>query len=239
MDPSILASDMDTVVLMLAAGRGERLGGMTPKAFVPLMGIPLLVRSIRTFLAVKEVNLIQPVLAEADFALYESLDLPHDARLAAPIPGGALRQDSVAAGLAAVPEEVEWVLVHDAARCLVTPEDVERVRLAARAHEAAILAAPARDTIKMVDNGVVAETPDRDGCWAAQTPQVFRRELLARALEKAHGEGFVGTDDSQLVERLGTPVQIVEGPWQNIKITVPGDLVLAEAILKEGKQGKP
>ena len=235
MDPTILASDMDTVVLMLAAGRGERLGGMTPKAFVPLLGIPLLVRSIRTFLALKEVDLIQPVLAEADFALYESLDLPRDARLAPPVSGGALRQDSVAAGLAAVPEEVEWVVVHDAARCLVTPDDIERVRLAARAHDAAILAAPARDTIKIVDDGAVAETPDRECCWAAQTPQVFKRELLARALEQARREGFVGTDDSQLVERLGTPVQIVEGPWQNIKITVPGDLVLAEAILKEGK----
>ena len=75
----------------------------------------------------------------------------------------------------------------------------------------------------------------RECCWAAQTPQVFRRDLLARALEKARGEGFVGTDDSQLVERVGTPVQIVEGPWQNLKITVPGDLVLAEAILKEGR----
>ncbi len=236
MDPTILASDMDTVVLVLAAGRGERLGGMTPKAFVPLLGIPLLVRSIQTVLALKGVDLIQPVLAEADFALYESLDLPHDARLAPPIPGGALRQDSVAAGLAAVPEEVKWVAVHDAARCLVTPDEIERVRVAARAHGAAILAAPARDTIKVAENGLVVKTPDRERCWAAQTPQVFKRDLLARALEQARSEGFVGTDDSQLVERLGVQVQIVESRWQNIKITVPGDLVLAEAILKEGKQ---
>lgn len=224
---------METAVLILGAGRGERLGGLTPKAFVPLLGIPLLVRSIQTVLAAEGVDFVQPVLAESDFSLYHNLDLPTDPRLAAPVRGGAARQDSVASGLEALPEETRWVAVHDAARCLVTPAEIERVSLAGRTHGAAILATPVRDTIKRTRGRAVIETPDRETCWAAQTPQFFERRILAQALEKARAEGFVGTDDSQLVERLGAPVEVVEGSPENIKITVPADLQWAEALLSK------
>ena len=227
---------METAVLILGAGRGERLGGLTPKAFVPLLGIPLLVRSIQNVLAADGVDLVLPVLAEADFALYEKLDLPGDSRLGPPVCGGAERQDSVAAGLRALPEETRWVAVHDAARCLVTPAEIERVSVAGRTHGAAILATPARDTIKRTKGRRVVETPDREACWAAQTPQFFERSLLVEALEKAQREGFLGTDDSQLVERLGAPVEVVEGSPENIKITVPADLQWAEALLTKEEQ---
>ena len=222
---------MQTAVLILGAGRGERLGGLTPKAFVPLLGIPLLVRSIQTVLAAEGVDFVQPVLAEADFALYDKLDLPADPRLGAPVRGGAQRQDSVASGLEALPEETSWVAVHDAARCLVTPAEIERVCRAGRTHGAAILATPVRDTIKRTRGRAVMETPDRETLWAAQTPQFFERALLVRALDNARAEGFVGTDDSQLVERLGESVEVVEGSPENIKITVPADLQWAEALL--------
>jgi 2-C-methyl-D-erythritol 4-phosphate cytidylyltransferase len=123
------------------------------------------------------------------------------------------------------------VAVHDAARCLVTPEEVGRVVAAGKRSGAALLAIPARDTIKRVVDGVVVETPDRRECWAAQTPQVFRIGLLREALEKARADGVVGTDDSQLVERLGADVEVVEGSARNLKITLPEDLALAAGWL--------
>jgi 2-C-methyl-D-erythritol 4-phosphate cytidylyltransferase len=141
------------------------------------------------------------------------------------------------AGLAALPPDVEWVAVHDAARPLVRAADVTRVVAAARRHGAALLAVPVRDTLKRVSGGRVAETLPRAACWAAQTPQVFRVELLREALAKAEAEGFQGTDDAQLVERLGVPVEVVEGDPSNLKITWPEDVELAEALLARRSRG--
>jgi 2-C-methyl-D-erythritol 4-phosphate cytidylyltransferase len=154
-------------------------------------------------------------------------------RLAAAVAGGAERQDSVRAGLRALPGDVSFVAVHDAARPLVRAADVARVVAAAREHGAALLAVRVRDTLKRVRGGRVVETPPRDECWAAQTPQVFRRDWLEEALAKAEADGFLGTDDAQLVERLGLPVRVVEGDPANLKITFPEDLALAEARLRE------
>jgi 2-C-methyl-D-erythritol 4-phosphate cytidylyltransferase len=143
----------------------------------------------------------------------------------------------VAAGLAALPASIAWVAVHDAARCLVASEDVaEVIRCAQQAGGggAAILAQPARDTIKRVRAGYIRETPPRDECWVAQTPQVFRVELLREALAKAEAEGVLGTDDAQLVERLGVEVRVVESHSPNWKITGPEDLANAERWLDRG-----
>ena len=228
---------MATAALALAAGRGSRLGADRPKAFVHLAGIPLVVRSVRALAAAQGIDWIQPVIPAEDPGLWREAAqvLEGLEGLLAAVPGGAERQDSVRAGLDALPADVDLVAVHDAARALVRPEDVARVVAVARAKGAALLAAPARDTIKRVRDGRVLETPPRETCWAAQTPQVFRRELLAEALAKAAAEGFVGTDDAQLVERLGVPVHVVEGDPGNLKITGPEDLVAAEARLaREG-----
>jgi 2-C-methyl-D-erythritol 4-phosphate cytidylyltransferase len=137
------------------------------------------------------------------------------------------------AGLAALPPDVEWVAVHDAARPLVRPEDVGRVLAAAARTGAALLAVPVRDTLKRVRDGRVVETLARAECWAAQTPQAFRLALLREALAKAEAEGFVATDDAQLVERLGAPVEIVAGDPANLKITWPEDVALAEAVWRQ------
>lgn len=222
---------MQTAVLVLAAGRGERLGGATPKGFVRLHGRTLLERSVSTLLAVPGVDAIQPVVPPPQLRDGSELGLPDDPRVLAPIPGGAERQDSVALGLAALPDSVEWVAVHDAARCLVEVGDVVRVLRAARESGAALLAVPVHDTIKRVREGRVVETPPRSECWAAQTPQVFRADLLREALAKARADGVTGTDDAQLVERLGVPVCVVAGSPRNLKITRPEDLVLAERLL--------
>lgn len=230
---------MSTAALVLAAGRGERLGAEVPKGFVPLAGAALLVRSLRALAAAPCIDLLQPVLPADAGARWRALaaELAGLGGLREPVAGGAERQDSVAAGLAALPPEAEWVAVHDAARCLVRPADVERVVAAARESGAALLAVPVRDTIKRVRGGAVVETPPRAECWAAQTPQVFRTELLREALAKAAAAGFRATDDASLVERLGVPVRVVEGDPGNVKITTPADLRAAEARLAEPADG--
>ncbi len=227
---------MRAAALVLAAGEGVRLGAPVPKALVSLGGQTLLERSIAILVAVAGVDRVVPVLPEAEVAAWKPGSV--HPRVASPVPGGARRQDSVAAGLASLPEDFEWVLVHDAARCLVSPADVEAVLRAAAESGAAILARPSPDTIKLVDEGVITSTPERRACWAAQTPQVFRVELLREGLEKAAADGFTATDDAQLVERLGVPVRIVEGDPSNIKITHPIDLAIAEVLLARQLPGR-
>jgi 2-C-methyl-D-erythritol 4-phosphate cytidylyltransferase len=224
---------MRVAALLLAAGRGERLGASVPKAFVPLRGRPLVLRAAAALAACPEIDRIVPVLGADELARWPGLasDFAGAERLAPPVAGGAERQDSMRAGLAALPHEVEWVAVHDAARPLVRPADVARVVAAAVRTGAALLAVPVRDTLKRVGGGLVSETLPRTACFAAQTPQVFRASLLREALAKAEAEGFVATDDAQLVERLGAPVEVVEGDPRNLKITGPEDLAVAEAIL--------
>jgi 2-C-methyl-D-erythritol 4-phosphate cytidylyltransferase len=231
---------MSVAALLLAAGRGERLGGAVAKAFVPLAGKPLLLHALATLCGSPAIDVVLPVVAARDWSRIEALEaqLSSLSGLLRPVAGGAERQDSVRAGLAALPGDVEWVAVHDAARPLVTPEDVERVVGAARQGGAAILAVAVRDTIKRVRQGRVIETPARPECFASQTPQVFRLDLLREALEKAAAEGFVGTDDSQLVERLGVPVTVVPGSHANFKLTDQADMAAAERWLARSALGE-
>jgi 2-C-methyl-D-erythritol 4-phosphate cytidylyltransferase/2-C-methyl-D-erythritol 2,4-cyclodiphosphate synthase len=228
---------MKVAVLVLGAGLGERLGGELPKAFVPLLGRSLLVRSLAVMAAVPEVDRVVPVVAPGDLERFAELDVAGIPKLTAAVPGGEERQDSMRAGLAALDDGISLVVVHDAARPLVTAGEVSRAIDAARECGAALLAHPVRDTIKRVREGAVVETPERSQCYGAQTPQVFRRELLVEALARAEAEGVVATDDAQLVERLGQRVQVVEGSPENIKITLPADLTLAEAILRSRGEG--
>jgi 2-C-methyl-D-erythritol 4-phosphate cytidylyltransferase len=218
--------------VVLAAGRGERLGSALPKAFVPVAGVAMVVRSIECLAAVREIDRIQPVVPSGAPALDSG------GRVARAVVGGSERQDSVAAGLAALGDEIAWVVVHDAARCLVEVEDVRRVIAQAADTGAAVLARPASDTIKLVEHGVVRATLDRASCWAVQTPQVFRSELLREAHDKARADGLVGTDDAQLVERLGVDVRVVTGSEHNLKITHPSDVALAEQWLREAGEGQ-
>ncbi len=228
------SAPMTVAALVLAAGRGQRLAADLPKAFVPLGGTPLLVHSILAMAQVPEVRWIVPVLAESDHGFYSALagQLSEVSGLLKPVSGGLERQDSMRAGLAALPEEVKWVAVHDAARPLVLPSDVSRAIAVARENGAALLVSPVRDTVKRVVGGKVVETPARAELYAAQTPQIFRRDWLVEAVEKAAEAKLLGTDDAQLVEEMGKEVWIVEGSPDNIKITLPEDLIFAEAILR-------
>ncbi len=207
----------------------------TAKAFLPLGGIPMLVYSLRTLAAVPSVEAIVLVVRTGQRAT--SATILRDARpWRVPIdvvPGGVERQDSVAAGLARVSPATEFVIVHDAARPFVTPACVQRCLAAAVRDGAAVAALPVHDTVKLVDaEGRIETTLDRRRVWLAQTPQVFRAQLLRQAYERARRVGFVGTDDAGLVERLGVPVRIVEGEPDNRKLTTPADLRWAEEHLR-------
>lgn len=226
---------MRVAALVLGAGRGERLGHAIPKAFVPLAGRPLVAHAVAALVAADEVEGVLPVVAAGDASRLEAAlgALAGHPKLLPAVPGGAARQDSVRAGLGALPAGVRLVAVHDAARPLVRPEAVSRVIRAAERCGAALLAVPAADTIKRVRGGAVVETPLRDECFAAQTPQVFRTDWLAEGLAKAAAEGRRATDCAQLVEALGVRVEVVAGDADNLKVTRAADLALAEALLRD------
>ena len=160
----------------------------------------------------------------------------HLSKVRTVLAGGSERQHSVRLGLHATVSD--WVMVHDGVRPFVSAKAVRTCMEAAQTTQAAVLAVPVKDTIKQVNEaGVIVATPDRRSLWAIQTPQAFRRSLLLRAHEQAEQDGFLGTDDAMVVERLGVPVSVTEGEYTNIKITTPEDLPWAEFLLKRGERG--
>ena len=212
--------------MIAAAGRGERLGRNENKAFVEVLGRPLVAHTLAALRRCQEIDEIVLVVAPADVerARRTLLD-PGGARTEKVVAGGAERRESVLAGLAEVSPASGFVLVHDGARPLFTPDLVTRTLAAAALHGAAIPALPALETVKEVDtDGQVVATLDRSRLWLVQTPQAFRRELLLRAHEEAAAAGLTGTDDASLVERLGHRVAVVLGEPDNLKVTRPEDL---------------
>jgi 2-C-methyl-D-erythritol 4-phosphate cytidylyltransferase len=205
------------------------------KQMLELGGVPLLVHTLRRFEecdAVDQVILVlQPNLTSEVLSLMPKHNLKKIVRV---VGGGAERQDSVYRGLQVVKEETAGiVLVHDAARPFIRPDEIRAVIERAENKGAAILATPAVDTIKQVSKSTIRRTLDRQFIYLAQTPQAFRHAMIKEAYDQAFAEGFRGTDDAQLVERLGHKVSVVEGSQINIKITRPFDLKIAEVIYKE------
>jgi 2-C-methyl-D-erythritol 4-phosphate cytidylyltransferase len=215
----------DVAVILPAGGSGTRIGSRTPKQFLRLGGVPILALTVRHFARRVDVAEIVVAAPEALAAYTTRLLAQHvGAARVTVVAGGAQRQDSVWAGLAAVPASRDVVVVHDAVRPFITPALVGAVVVAARRTGAAICALPIVDTVKRVHDGIVEATVDRAGLWAVQTPQAFRTALLREAHDKARRDGIVGTDDAMLVERLGHPVRVVPGLPANVKITTPDDL---------------
>jgi len=215
-----------------AGGHGSRMGARRPKQFLRLGSAPILVATLRALARTRALRGIVLAVPEAHVTATRRLL----ARVRVPkildvVAGGADRQESVWRGLQRVPEDAEIVVVHDAVRPFVTAQLVERV-CAAAAGGAATCGMPVRETVKRVAEGAVAATVDREGLWLTQTPQAFTRALLWEAHDKARREGFAGTDDAVLVERLGMPVAMVPGLAQNLKITTPEDLRAARAWVR-------
>ena len=223
-----------TAAVVPAAGRGLRMGGATPKQFLTVGGLPILVHALRVLegsTAVTEIILAVPA-ADREYCLNEIVARYQFHKITKVVPGGEQRQGSVRHGLAELDQDVDIVIVHDAVRPFLTADMVARVIDAAAQHGAAIVAIPMRDTIKRAGvDGLIETTVDRNHLWQAQTPQAFQRTLLQTAHRKAYLEKYHATDDAQLMEWLGHRVAIVEGSGENIKITRPEDLGIGEAIL--------
>jgi 2-C-methyl-D-erythritol 4-phosphate cytidylyltransferase len=223
------------IAIIPAAGIGARMQSDRAKQMLELGGVPLLVHTLRRFEecdAVDQIILVsQPNLTTEVLALISRHNLKKIARV---VGGGAERQDSVYRGIQVIKQEDAGIIaVHDAVRPFVRPEEIRSVIERAQNTGAALMATAAIDTIKQVKSGRVQRTLDRKRIFHAQTPQAFHYSIIREAYERAYADGFTATDDSQLVERIGQRVSVVEGSPINIKITRPFDLRLAEVIKKE------
>ena len=229
---------MSMIAVIVAAGSGERFGNAA-KVMAPLLGRPVLAWSLDAFSASSLTTGIVIVVGphtEADVAAM--VVAGSWSKVIAVVAGGATRQQSMANGVAAVPDDADIVLVHDAARPLVVPEDIDACIEAAVEHGGAILAAPVTDTIKRIDHGRISETIDRSMLWGAQTPQAFRADRMRAMAELALTTEPNITDEASLAERLGYPVQIVVSDSTNLKITHPHDLLIAEAIMRAREESR-
>lgn len=225
-----------TAAIILAGGTGERFGKEGGKQLVEIAGKPVLTWSAEAFDAVGDVGLIVVVCPEerADEYLRRAIDPFPFVTPVVTAPAGSIRQESAFSGLEYVGDEFEYVVLHDGARPLITPDLIQHTINTVKGNfdaDGAVVAHPAVDTLKVVENGVIMGTPDRSVFWNAQTPQVFRAGVYRRAHASALSDGFVGTDDSALIERMGGKVLVVEGKRDNIKLTVPEDYeILASAV---------
>ena len=230
------------VAIVPAAGAGKRLGLGINKAFAILRGAPLIVHCLAMLARTELVSEAIVVLAPAEVDEGRTLFAGYQEEYFAALPikvvaGGKERQDSVANALAAVPADATYIAVHDGARPFAGRAVFARTLAAAKEQGAAIAAVPVKNTIKVVDaDGVVVDTPVRSTLVAVQTPQVFRAQLLKDAYAHLAAHPAVVTDDASVVELLGHKVVVAEGRYENIKITTPEDLVLAEHFLEELQQ---
>ncbi|MDR3580423.1 MAG: 2-C-methyl-D-erythritol 4-phosphate cytidylyltransferase [Oryzomonas sp.] len=227
--------------LIPAAGMGKRMGASINKQYLQLAGMPIVARTISVFENAPFIDgifLVTPV-DEIPYCREHVVEAHGFRKVLEIVPGGRERQNSVMNGLRALQRhagEDDVVLIHDGVRPLISRELLKESIEVARGCDGALVAVPAKDTIKTVRDGLVIDTPDRDTLWQAQTPQSFRFGVIFAAHRAAEQEGFMGTDDASLVERRGGAVRIVRGDYRNIKITTPEDIVLAEAFLAGGGQ---
>jgi len=223
--------------LILSAGQGKRMGGRVSKQLLEIEGRPLLAYTLAKF---HEHPLIEDIIVvtraeEMSYCQEEIIEKYNFTKVKKVVLGGKERQDSVYQGLLALAPETKWVVVHDGVRPLVTSEVITRVLNTALAKGSAIAAVPAKDTIKMVsDEQMVLKTLPRQTLWHVQTPQVFKKEILVRAYEEASASSLTATDDASLVEHLGVPVFVVQGDYNNLKITTPEDLIIFREMLRTG-----
>ncbi|HTZ40859.1 MAG TPA: 2-C-methyl-D-erythritol 4-phosphate cytidylyltransferase [Syntrophales bacterium] len=225
---------MRTVAIVPAAGSGNRMGGELSKQYLTLGGIPILVRTLKVLEECPLVSALLVVVPPTDIAIMrDSVLAPWKLKkVAGVIPGGKERQDSVRAGVEALDPDADIVIIHDAVRPFITIDLISHCIRAAGQEGAVTVGVPVKDTMKEVSpDGRVLRTCDRSLLWLTQTPQAFRRDIIESAHRAAVRDGFRGTDDTSLVERMGIPVRMIQGDYNNIKITTPEDLVIAEALL--------
>jgi 2-C-methyl-D-erythritol 4-phosphate cytidylyltransferase len=227
--------------IVLGAGYGKRMGKTIPKMLIPVRGKPILywtLKNLENCPIIHQVILTVPPDYRKIFK--EKIQLWNFKKIYALVNGGKERTDSTRNALKHLPKECQWVGIHDGARPFVAQDLLKKCLRAAKSSGAAILGVPAKETIKMVSkNSIIRQTVPRDQCWLAQTPQIFRRDL-AEKIHGLHGRTVKNTanytDDASIAEAIGIRVRVVPGSYENIKITTPEDLVLAEFILKRRNQ---
>ena len=225
---------MAVSAVIVAAGSSKRMDNGVDKLRVQVNGKPLLAWTISRFEAADSVAEIIIVAREDSLGFVEELVKGEGfGKINSVVAGGTHRQNSTENGLRALSRESELVLIHDGARPLVDPSDIDSLTEDVYNHGASLLATRCKDTVKEVENGKIVKTIKRDSLWLAQTPQGFRKEILSEALATAERDGYIGTDEASLVERMNIEVSIVEGSSDNIKVTVQEDLKLVERYFRD------
>ena len=222
-------------VIIAAAGIGKRMGSDMPKQFLQIKGKPVLYYTVDAFEKNDNIDSVVIVTGREsiEYCRKEIVEKYAFKKVKAIVEGGKERQNSVYNALNTITADTDIVLIHDGARPFIMQEDINKVILSVKEYGSAVLAVKSKDTIKIADtDGFVSETPDRSFMWNIQTPQGFGFSVVKEAYDKAEKDGFIGTDDSSLVERLGKRVKLVEGHYTNIKITTKDDLIIAESILE-------
>lgn len=221
--------------VIVAAGKGKRMGTEISKQFLPLCGKEILAHTVEKFEKAEKIRDI--ILVTGEDSLQDVQDMTQEygwKKIRSIVAGGKERQDSVWNGLQEVSVDAEIVLIHDGVRPFVTEDILDVSMETALEMGGCVAGVPAKDTIKVCNSeNIAVDTPDRSTLWQIQTPQTFRRELIMKAYEQAKEDGFVGTDDASLAEYSGYPVKVIMGSYRNIKITTKEDLLIGEAFLKE------
>lgn len=221
-------------VIIVAAGSGKRMNTDINKQFIKLNGKEMIARTIEVFINNKNIDEIVVCIREEekDFFIKNIVDKYNfnNIKIAH---GGKERQDSIYNGLKEVSTSCNIVLIHDGARPFVDSQTIDKSIQVAREKKAVVVGVPAKDTIKVVEDGIIKETPKRSKLWLAQTPQVFDYNIIMRAYQEAYKNNYYGTDDSMLVEYIGQSVSMVIGSYENIKITCPEDLDFAKEIINK------
>lgn len=231
-------SGSKAAVIIVAAGKGKRMGTQVSKQFLKLGGKEILAHTVGRF---EQFSKIQEIILVTGQDNIEDVKAMVDdygwKKVTAVVVGGKERQDSVMCGLNVLSAKMDIVLIHDGVRPFVTEDMIERSVDAAQKYGACALGVAAKDTMKVCDeNGIVLETPNRSTLWHIQTPQTFRREIIQHAYEKAQSEGFQGTDDASVAEFAGSEIKVIQGSYQNIKITTKEDLLVGTCFLEEEKE---
>jgi 2-C-methyl-D-erythritol 4-phosphate cytidylyltransferase len=238
---------MKADAVIVSAGKGHRFMEGKKKQFHSLAEKPILAHTLDKFETCPMIHSIFLVVAEEDmgYCLEEIVERYRYQKISQIVPGGRSRQESVKNGIDSLPKDVDIVAIHDGVRPFITREMIEESIRAAVRFQAVVMAMPVKETIKMVHpDGTILKTLDRESLWQVQTPQTFQVNVIKEAYQRATRDGFVGTDDASLVERLGVKVHILPGSYTNIKITTPEDLLLANLFLqmkiftKSGQSGR-
>ncbi|HHX22996.1 MAG: 2-C-methyl-D-erythritol 4-phosphate cytidylyltransferase [Tepidanaerobacteraceae bacterium] len=227
---------MQVNAIIAAGGQGRRMNSSVSKQFLKIKGYPIIYYTLNKFEKMDIISSIVLVLSKDDMDYTkEEIISRYGFKKVIMVEGGNERQDSVYNGLRVLPPQTDIVVIHDAVRPFIPMRLIEKSVEFAKKHKAVGVAVPVKDTIKVVDNNnIIKNTPNRKTLWAMQTPQTFSYELIMDAYEKARSDGFYGTDDTVLVEHMGLPVKIIEGAYENIKITTPEDMLFAETFTALG-----